>query len=253
MKNPALIMFDLDDTLAESKSPLTSDMAALFAKLLEHKKAAIISGGGFPQFMIQVVDRLPEGANLSNLYLLPTGGAALYAYEEGEWKQVYAEHLSEQEAGVIHAALQAAAEENGQIDFSQPSWGERIEYRGAQVSLSALGQQAPIDAKKAWDPDHAKRRAIIALAAPHLADYSLKIGGATTIDVTQKGIDKAYGVRKLSEFTEIPIASMLYVGDALFPGGNDEVVKESGIETRQVQNPADTAQVIEEILNASSI
>jgi hydroxymethylpyrimidine pyrophosphatase-like HAD family hydrolase len=120
------------------------------------------------------------------------------------------------------------------------------------VSLSALGQQAPTEAKREWDPDHAKRQAIVAIAAPLLSQYTLKIGGTTTIDVTKKGIDKAYGVRKLSEYLQEPISDMLFVGDALFPGGNDEIVKESGIETREVKNPADTARVIEEVLSASA-
>jgi phosphomannomutase len=251
MNNPTTIMFDLDDTLAESKAPLTPEMGAVLMRLLEAKKVAIISGAGLPQFLKQVVDRLPADANLSNLYLMPTCGAALYTYDADEWKPVYVEHLAEDEAKMIEDVLQAAAEESGVIDFSIPSWGERIEYRGSQVSLSALGQQAPVDAKKSWDPDHAKRHAIVAIAAPRLSGYSLKIGGATTIDVTKNGIDKAYGVRKLSEYLQEPISSMLFVGDALFPGGNDEIVKESGIETREVKNPSDTANVIEEVLNAS--
>jgi phosphomannomutase len=251
MNNPTTIMFDLDDTLAESKAPLTPEMGERLALLLGKKKVAIISGAGLPQFLKQVVDRLPSHANLSNLYLMPTCGAALYAYEAGEWKSVYVEHLAEDEARAIESILQAAAEESGVIDFSGPSWGERIEYRGSQVSLSALGQQAPVEEKKAWDPDHAKRQAIVAIAAPQLSGYSLKIGGATTIDVTKEGIDKAFGVRKLSEYLQEPISAMLFVGDALFPGGNDEIVKESGIETKEVKNPSDTAELIEELLSAS--
>jgi hypothetical protein len=41
---------------------------------------------------------------------------------------------------------------------------------------------------------------------------------------------------------------MLYIGDALFPGGNDEVVKETGIETRQTSGPEETARIIRELL-----
>src|SRR6185369_7290997 len=109
MNTPTIIMFDLDDTLAESKAPLTTEMAALVARLTLQKKVAVISGGGLPQFLKQIVDRLPSDANLSNLYLLPTSGAALYTYEAGEWKPVYIEHLSEEEAGTIRKVLQTAA------------------------------------------------------------------------------------------------------------------------------------------------
>lgn len=253
MNIPATIVFDLDQTLAESKASLTPVMATLIATLTLKKKVAVISGGALPQFLSQIVEQLPSGAELRNLYLLPTSGAALYTYESGAWKEVYAERLTEEEVRTISAAIHEAAQATGLIDFNEESWGERIEFRGAQVTLSALGQQAPIEEKKAWDPDHAKRKALVNYIALRLPDFSVKFGGATSIDVTKKGIDKAFGIRKLSEFIHEPISSMLYVGDALFVGGNDEIVKETGIATRQVDNPADTARVIEEILNASSI
>lgn len=251
MKNYSAIMFDLDGTLSESKAPLTSEMAELLTRLMSEKKVAVISGGGLPQFLTQIANRLPNSANLANLYLLPTSGAALYTYNAGEWKEVYAESLSEDDARIIDEVIRDAAKETGLIDFSENGWGERIEYRKAQVTLSALGQQAPIEEKKKWDPDHSKRQVLVALIAPRLPQFSVKIGGTTSIDVTKKGIDKAYGVRKLSEFIHEPIASMLYIGDALFSGGNDEIVKETGIDTKQVADPSDTARVIEEILSAS--
>ncbi len=75
--NP-LVIFDLDGTLAESKQPLTKEMALLLANLLSSTKVAIVSGGALPQFLTQIVAQLPLDANLPNLYLLPTSGAALY-------------------------------------------------------------------------------------------------------------------------------------------------------------------------------
>jgi hypothetical protein len=46
---------------------------------------------------------------------------------------------------------------------------------------------------------------------------------------------------------------MLYVGDALYPGGNDEVVILTGVQTRAVANPTETETIIDEILAACSI
>ncbi len=40
------------------------------------------------------------------------------------------------------------------------TWGEQIEDRGSQITFSALGQQAPIEEKKKWDPDFTKREKI---------------------------------------------------------------------------------------------
>ena len=194
---PKLVMFDLDGTLAESKQLLTSEMAALLAQLLTATRVAVISGGALPQFLKQIVAELPPGTNLTNFYLLPTSGAALYEYTDGTWKKIYEERISEEEARIVEAAMREAAIETGLIDFSKPAYGERIEYRGAQVTLSALGQQAPIDEKKAWDPDHAKRYALRAKISERLPElkFSASMGGATSIDVTKRGIDKSHGIR----------------------------------------------------------
>ncbi len=253
---PSLIFFDLDGTLAESKQPISPEMAVRLCRLLEHTRVAIISGGALSQFLKQVVSLLPVDTNLAHLYLLPTSGAALYEFQGdalstplGEsWKKIYEERLSEKDKDVIEEALHAAAEETGLIDFSQPVWGERIEYRGGQVTLSALGQQAPIAEKKKWDPDHAKRHALQESIARRLPKFSVGIGGATSIDVTKRGVDKAYGLRKLCERLGIPESDALYVGDELESGGNDEAVYKTDVPTRAVRNPAETARLIESLL-----
>ena len=156
---PKLIFFDLDGTLAVSKTNLSSEMAGLLAKLLEETKVAVVSGGALPQFLEQIVAQLPEGATLANLYLEPTSGAALYEWSgdpvpsnvEG-WHNVYMERIPEADAKRIMQAAKEGAEATSLIDFSARSWGERIEYRGSQVTLSALGQKAPREEKAKWDP-----------------------------------------------------------------------------------------------------
>lgn len=243
-----LVIFDLDGTLSESKQPLTGEMAALLARLIAAIHVAIISGGALEQFLKQVVNQLPSGMNLAQLYLLPTSGAALYESQQNEWKKVYEERLSETEAHTIEAAMRAVAAETGLINFSEPAWGERIEHRGGQVTMSALGQHAPIDEKKAWDPLHAKRHALQAALALRLPEFSVGMGGATTIDVTKRDIDKAYGIRKLCERLNISEFDALYIGDELVEGGNDEAVFKTKVETKSVKDPADTIHLIEAML-----
>jgi hydroxymethylpyrimidine pyrophosphatase-like HAD family hydrolase len=45
-----LIVFDLDGTLAESKSSLDTEMSTLLHNLIRIVKVAVISGGDWPQF-----------------------------------------------------------------------------------------------------------------------------------------------------------------------------------------------------------
>jgi hypothetical protein len=246
-----LIIFDLDGTLAESKQPLTHEMALSLAKLLAHTRVAVISGGALSQFLKQVVSRLPVDANLAHLYLLPTSGAALYEFQNDDWVKIYEERLSEKEKDSIETAMRAAAEETGLIDFSKPVYGERIEYRGGQVTMSALGQQAPIEEKKKWDPKHAKRHILQANIAARLPGFSVGIGGATTIDVTKRGIDKAYGIHKLCERLKAKEADALYIGDELEAGGNDEAVYKTEVATCVVASPADTLRTIRTLLTSA--
>lgn len=246
-----LIIFDLDGTLAESKQPLTVEMSAYIARLLSQTRVAVISGGALSQFLKQVVEQLPRHAKLAHLYLLPTSGAALYAFSDGAWKKVYEERLSEKEAHAITEAIHAAVEHTGVLDTSQKAWGERVEYRGGQVTFSALGQHAPLALKKEWDPTHTKRHALQENLAERLPHYSVGIGGATSIDITKRGVDKAYGIRQLCERLGINESDALYVGDELEKGGNDEAVYKTAVTAQSVKNLAETEQLIKSILTAA--
>lgn len=245
---PKAIIFDLDGTLAESKQPITPAMAEFITRLLDKIPVAVISGGALSQFLKQVVAMLPPEANLAHLYILPTSGAALYEFQDDNWKKVYEERLSEHDKDVIEEAMRVVAKETGIINFAKPSYGERIEYRGGQVTLSALGQQAPLDEKKEWDPTHTKRSALQKALSARLPKFSVGVGGATSIDVTKRGIDKAYGVRKLCERLDIREDQALYVGDELGAGGNDEAVYKTDVPTKSVKDPDETMLLIKSLL-----
>lgn len=245
---PQLVCFDIDNTLTLSKQPLSTEMAILLTALLRKTSVAFVGGGKFDQFKKQLVDYLPNDSEFSSLYLLPTSGAALYEYSLGEWIPVYEEKLTEEEALKVRDALMEAGEKTGLIDFKTPAHGERIEFRGSEVTLSALGQEAPIEEKVTWDPDQSKREKLRAAVAELLPGYDVKRGGSTSIDVTKHGINKAYGIKRLSDHLGIPPSDMLYVGDQLFPGGNDEVVKETNIKTQAVKDPGETELVIKAML-----
>jgi len=241
----SLIVFDLDGTLAESKSAIDPEMAADLEGLLAVAKVAVISGGAWAQFTTQLVANLPPGADLANLSLLPTCGTRFYRYD-GDWKLLYAEDFSADQKHKIITELQAAIDQLG-IKPAQ-IWGEQIEDRESQITFSALGQTAPLAAKSGWDPDFSKRKKIQALLAGTLPEFSVRLGGSTSIDVTKPGIDKAYGIRKMRDILGVPIEQMIYVGDALFPGGNDEPARETGATCIQVANPSETKRVIETVI-----
>jgi phosphomannomutase len=240
-----LIVFDLDGTLAESKSPLDGEMSHLLDDLLGIVKVAVISGGDWPQFENQVLGRLSQDNSLLNLSLLPTCGTKFFRYS-GDWNKIYSEDFTPDEKKKIIAALKSAVAEAG-FKVENPC-GEAIEDRGSQITFSALGQQAPLEEKEKWDPDYAKRKKIKAVVDTLIPEFSVRMGGATSIDVTKRGIDKGYGIGKLRDILGISIKEMIFVGDALFPGGNDYPAEEAGVVSIPVRGPHETKRVIETII-----
>ncbi|NML41982.1 HAD-IIB family hydrolase [Chitinophaga sp. G-6-1-13] len=240
-----LIVFDLDGTLAVSKSAVDEGMAALLARLTQITQVAIISGGKWEQFEKQVLRLLPPEARLTVLYILPTCGTQFYHYQQS-WQLLYAENFTEEEKTKIIQSLQAAISEAGYA--VEKTWGEQIEDRGSQITWSALGQEAPVDAKKSWDPDFTKRKKIQQILDKLIPGFAVNLGGMTSVDITKEGIDKAYGIRKLRDTLHVAIEEMLFVGDALFEGGNDYPALQAGVRCVAVRDPEDTRRVVDAIL-----
>jgi phosphomannomutase len=240
-----LIIFDLDGTLAESKSSLDTEMAGLLHDLLGIVKVAVISGGDWPQFEKQLLSNLAHDERLVNLSLLPTCGTKFFQYT-GDWKKLYSEDLTAEEKEKIISSLKTAVDAAG---FKvEKIWGEVIEDRGSQITFSALGQQAPLQEKDKWDPDFSKRKKIKASLDKFIPEFSVRLGGTTSIDVTKPGIDKAYGIRKLRDLLGISLKEMIFIGDALFVGGNDYPAKEAGVVSIPVRGPSETKPVTEAII-----
>jgi phosphomannomutase len=240
-----LSIFDLDGTLAESKSYVDSDMVARLNELLRVMNVAIISGGDWPQFEAQVLSQPFDLDGLRNLSLLPTCGTKFYAYKS-TWEKLYSEDLTTNQKESIVSALKQTTDSLGLTP--DKVWGEVIEDRGSQITFSALGQQAPLQEKKAWDPDFVKRKKMKALLDELIPDFSVRMGGTTSVDITRPGVDKAYGIARLAETLGIAREDMIFVGDALFPGGNDYPAKEAGVVCIEVKDPNETKLVIEAIV-----
>jgi phosphomannomutase len=243
-----VIAFDLDDTLAVTKSAITDQMSEQLGLLLQDYQVCIISGGDFTQFQKQVTDNLHVSTELlKNLHMMPTCGTRYYRYSEPDqsWKKMYAEDIPESDKKRIISTLLESAKKAGFLE-SKP-YGQIVEDRQSQITFSGFGQQAPPKVKYAWDPDQKKRQAIRHIMLPLLTDYEIRIGGTTSIDITRPGIDKAYGMHKLMAALEISKDEILFIGDKLDEGGNDYPVKAMGIDTIAVEGWEQTCLVVETI------
>lgn len=249
-----IIAFDLDDTLAVTKSPISDRMSELLGELLDKYDVCIISGGKYEQFERQVVNRLEAPTHLLNrLHLMPTCGTRYYRYDElkEKWALQYAEDLTAKQKEQIIKALEESAKEVG-LWVDKP-YGEIIEDRESQITYSALGQQAPAEEKYSWAEKYAEEKKLLReKVAERLPDLEVRLGGSTSIDVTRIGIDKAYGMEKLIDALDTDKSEILFIGDKLEEGGNDYPVKAMGIESIAVHGWEDTAFVIEGILGVTT-
>lgn len=248
MQCPRAAIFDLDDTLAESFQPPKPEMVDRLSRLLEKIPVAILSAAGFPRIEADFLHRMVNTERIDSFYVLANSSAQCFVHEDGAWKTAYDSLLTDADRIQIYTAIhESVIEVSLELD---PQYAPAIIDRDVQIAYAALGLSASEDAKKAWDPDKSKRKRLKEALDKRLPDFEVLIGGKTTIDITRKGITKAHGVEWLSERLSIPASEMLYVGDAFYEGGNDAVVIPTGIQTRPVSGPAETAIVMEELLAA---
>ncbi len=245
MERPKAAIFDLDDTLADSFQAPHPEMIDRLVRLSKLLPTAIMTGAGFERVQKDILSAFPSIA--PNFFIFPNSATQCYLFESGAWQIVYNHALTPAERERIKAVLHEYLE-TSTVMGEAPHYGERVIDREAQIAFTIVGVDAPQEVKKSWDVDGSKRRALVEMLKSKIGEFEILTGGLSTIDITHKDTNKAYGVRWLSEKLRIPPEEMFYVGDALYDGGNDQVVIATGIKTKQVSGPSETAVVIDELL-----
>jgi len=247
-----VIIFDLDGTLTRSKSNLDREMAGVLSRLLCARSVAVTSGCSFNQFKNQFISRLPKGANLSGVFLFPTNSASGYYYDKRRRRfyRAYNNVISESAVKRILRSFENVFKEMGYVKPKR-TYGPVFENRGSQLTFSALGQKAPLGLKQKWHPDQRKRLKIRKLLKPRLPEFEISIGGTTSIDVTRKGVNKTLCVPRLMKRLHVKLDEMLFIGDALFKGGNDYIMKSSGVKCIPVSGPQETKRLLERIIDTN--
>jgi hypothetical protein len=244
-----LIVFDLDGTLTESKSDIDEEMATILCGLLERRKVAVIGGGAREQFQKQFLAHLrcPETL-LENLSILPTSGASFFRFQKNNWRKVYQYYLSRRERTKIYKAFKKAFKEIGYVK-PKKTYGKIIEDRQSQITFSALGQKAPLAQKEKWNQKNDVRRRLKKTLEKYLPGFEVRLGGLTSIDITKKDLNKAFGVKEIMKSLSVSKKDVIYIGDALYKGGNDAAVLKTGVDTIQVSGPKEVKQIILKLLS----
>jgi hypothetical protein len=248
-ENIKAVIFDIDGTLTESKQPMDAEMGGLLVELMRDRAVAVISGAGFEQCQRQILSRLPSGsAQFEKMLMFPANATTLYRFEGGVWNKAYSRDITQEAKDRVFSAIAVAESTLGTGLITEKVFGKRTEDRGTQITYSGLGQEAPLEEKRPWDPDQAKRKAAIEIMTPLLPEFDFHIGGMTSIDITLKGYDKAYGIGQIQEILGLPLSQMLFVGDALFPGGNDYPARTTGVPCAETSGVDETKRIIRDLL-----
>lgn len=242
-KNRCLI-FDVDGVLTLSKQSLDENMAAALKPMFDRYIIAFISGCSWQQMQTQILPHLKLPIR-SELYLLPCSGAACYKINGLRLihltQSLWNEELTIQEKMEIMQAISASMPKN----YVGNAVGQVIEDRNSQVTISACGQQASLQAKEEWNAQNAPQREVFARKLQQvLPEFDVKCGGLTSIDITRKGLHKGYGVSKLLELLKLQKESVEYFGDNLQEGGNDYPVRATGVKCWDITGGPNQTQLI---------
>lgn len=247
LNSKKVIAFDLDGTLAESKTAISPKMVDILTKLLDRYFVAVISGGSFVQFEKQFLSGFSAGNSVfNNLYIFPTMGAACYIFKDNKWTLLYEEKLTQEETEKIEKSFLDVMDLSG-MDLSG-SYGDILENRGTQVTFSGRGQNAPFEVKSKWDIDGKKRMSLVSMLKNRIPEFEIKLGGMTSIDVTRKGVDKAYAIEKIKDLLKVSEQEILFIGDALYDGGNDSAIKKTSVDFIQTEGPDNTIEILKPYL-----
>lgn len=202
-----LIAFDLDNTLARSKKPMKDDMAECFSALTSLIDVAVITGGKYALLKSQVVERLTGQANRSHLHLMPTSGTRYYRWGGSDWAPVFAHDLSADDRAKAYESLERNAREQG--IWLTHVWGERIEDRGSQITFSALGSLRPSKPRRRGIQPTRRRIVWHERLPPIYRIWRYKPGGASSVDISEKNVDKSFAVRELADILGITVAQIV--------------------------------------------
>lgn len=129
------------------------------------------------------------------------------------------------------------------------SW-ERIEDRGSQITFSALGQNAPVEAKEAWDPTNEKKNRLaqaVATDLPHLAVRSEALPASIS---PRAASTNHLRVQELARILGIDVHQIIFVGDRMDPDGNDYPAAVVRVRAVRVTGPADTVMLCDDIIES---
>ncbi len=225
------LFFDMDQTIAPARQPILQHMYELLNELPQD--IIIVSG--------QEVAKIGWQSNNLVSYTLGQNGNHATDLDNNElWNIPLDPHHREEIMQHIEKIINI-------LDHDINHDWTPIEDRGAQITFSPIGNTAPNEIKKIYDPNKIKRNALMEAIPFESKELTVKIGGSTSFDYIHKERHKGTNVQKLIDHMGWDKDACIYFGDGLCPGGNDEDVI-GVIETVFVKDHEDTYKKLKQML-----
>lgn len=255
-KDKKVLIFDVDDTVAESCQPISRDMFKALRAIQDIGVRLVFISGSTVDHIIEQLRSIIDLPWTPPVDFLGTSGThyRIYIPIYQASTLVYNKYMSADNINYIFHHVKELVEKHNIQTLTTEE--DQIQDRDSQVTLSCLGRNAPSDLKREFDPDGSKRFAWAEeldkklnceLAVPRR--YTIRIGGTTSIDITLAGVNKGTGITRWLEHNGVDADECLFFGDQLQEGGNDNAVK-GIIDCVGVENPDDTIKELSEIHEA---
>ncbi len=238
MSKIKLIAMDLDGTLTQHKTRLSSEQTEVLLQLSKRYKLLMV-GAGMCRRIFEQMNRFP--IDIIGNYGMQYGE---YNVETGDLDIVF-DNVLPCDRGSVDRRVTEMREKYGFTEFK----GDNVEYHSSGcVTFPILGTAASIEDKLAFDPDRSKRRAIYDDIKSVFSDYTVFVGGSSSFDMAPFPYNKEYALSKYCADNGIAHGEVVFIGDDYGPGGNDESVYKSDFKFLTIDNYLDFPKVAKDLL-----
>ncbi len=213
-----LLVFDLDGTLSNHRTPMPEESRALL-DALGQKYHIVMCGAGNVARVFKQMGNYP-------IDLIGNYGMMHAKVENGELvitKQV----VSDIDKEFFLRETNRLREKYGYTEYA----GGPIEWHpSGMVTFALLGTEAKKEDKLVFDPDRAKRRVMYPEVLEIFKDYTVFIGGSTSFDIVAKQYNKYDATMEYAKMHGYSKEQVLFMGDDMGDGGGDSHVRLGGMD-----------------------
>ena len=233
---PSIFVFDIDGTLTKPTQPMDEIIARWFRDWRRNEVVYFVTGSNWEKICYQ----LPPDVLLESAGIFASSGSQFFRggqeilHLRRDWTPGE-ELIKYFESKLAHSKYEYKA-------------GNHLDDRIGMINFSVAGRNSTLEQRARyfeWDILTGERQAICREAEEKFPELQFHIGGQISIDCYPKGMGKGRAISTIIEWH--PEARIVFIGDKLYPGGNDyPVIANMRVDDVAIQTdgPEDTIKII---------